>query len=265
MAGRIRTLKPEILSEAQLASLPDFAWRLFLSLYALVDDPGRCPASPRFLNGQVFWGAQRKDSVVEKALRTLEQAGLIRTYCVQGTDYLEIVGWREKGSLTYQRIDKPGPDRFKGPASSDSTNPRRAVGDASASPPAGIGIRIGEQEKEPEMEVESEGEAEAAPSLMSAQWEPDKSEATKQAELQARERGVDLERELNTFRDDRIAKGLQRTDWSADYRNWLRKAYARVSHGVSSTTFAPRFDKRRSAFDIADEFFDELAVKGAAE
>lgn len=55
MAGRIRTLKPEMLEDAIIAELSDTAFRLFVGMILLADDAGRLRADSRYLAGQIFW------------------------------------------------------------------------------------------------------------------------------------------------------------------------------------------------------------------
>jgi uncharacterized phage protein (TIGR02220 family) len=110
--GRNRTIRTEVHGNVAIASLPDVAWRVFFGLYPLVDDEGRTPADPAFIAGQVFWASPRGLDVVRDALATLAERALVRLDTVDDVSYLEIVGWRDFDSVTYQRIDKPQPAKF---------------------------------------------------------------------------------------------------------------------------------------------------------
>lgn len=127
MAGRIRTIKPELREHAGFAALTDGAARMFLMLYTLVDDAGRCPADPGFLAGAVFFGRPRKPHVVGQLLTELEGAGLVVTYQVNGARFLAIDAWSTKGSVTYQVISHPQPSRYPAPSPSGSMNGSRNV------------------------------------------------------------------------------------------------------------------------------------------
>lgn len=127
MAGRIRTIKPELREHAPFATLTDAAARLFVMLYTLVDDKGRCPADASFLAGAVFYGRPRPPSVVGRLVRELVKAELVATYTAERRQYLEIVGWLDKERVTHQRIDKPQPGRYPGPEKNDSRNVPRMV------------------------------------------------------------------------------------------------------------------------------------------
>lgn len=122
MAGRIRTIKPELREHFAFAAVTDRAARLFLMLYTIVDDEGRCPASPAYLAGNVFFARPCAATAIGKGLAELEAADLVKSYAVNGAPFLEIVGWRSQGSVTHQRIDKPQPARYPAPEWADSRN-----------------------------------------------------------------------------------------------------------------------------------------------
>ncbi len=124
MAGRIRTIKPEILIDEDSAALSDGAWRLFVSLFAMVDDEGLTAATPAMLHGQVFWARPRPGGAAEVAsmLEELRGAELVRLYSVRGSRYLQIVNWKK-----HQKIDKPSKPKFPTPNEADQAvapNPR---------------------------------------------------------------------------------------------------------------------------------------------
>lgn len=114
--ARIRTLKPELRELAAFACLSDAAARLFLMLYTLADDAGRCPAGASFLAGAVFFGKPRAPNQVGRMIAELEAAALVRRYEVNGAPFVEIEGWGLKGSPTYQVIKHPHPQRYPAPS-----------------------------------------------------------------------------------------------------------------------------------------------------
>lgn len=107
MAGRIRTIKPEVLSDGKSARLSDAAWRLWVSTWTLADDEGRFPCDPVWLCGQVFWAAPRDCTplIVE-----LERNGQVRRYVANGEPYAEICGWKK-----HQKINRPSGARYPVP------------------------------------------------------------------------------------------------------------------------------------------------------
>lgn len=107
--GRIRSIKPEILTDAKACRLSDAAWRLWVSTWVLADDLGRCPADPWILGGQVF--PQRALTEVSGALSELSSSGLVRCYEVNGDAYLEISGFTR-----HQKINRPSGPKFPAPS-----------------------------------------------------------------------------------------------------------------------------------------------------
>lgn len=122
MSGRIRTFKPELLDHDRYAELTDAAARLFHGVVLNADDRGNCPAGASWIAGRIFHGRPKNKIQVGKLLHELEAAGLIDRYKVDGAPYMAIVGWNQKGSPTYQRIDKPQPPKYPLPTSVRSWN-----------------------------------------------------------------------------------------------------------------------------------------------
>lgn len=120
--GRIRSVKPEILTTPHVASLPDLAWRIYVGIYSLVDDAGRTPADPAYISGSLLWAAPRALHEVQEALLLLAERDLIAPYQVSGVAYLEVSGWRTKGSLAYQVIDHPQLPKYPGPNSTNGSS-----------------------------------------------------------------------------------------------------------------------------------------------
>jgi hypothetical protein len=100
---RIRTIKPEILTDEKSAALTDTSWRLFVSCIVMADDYGNFRASPAFLHSQVFWATTTYRDACAKALETLARLSLVSLYEVGGQQYGHIVGWAK-----HQRVDHPG-------------------------------------------------------------------------------------------------------------------------------------------------------------
>lgn len=116
MAGRIRSIKPEILEDEKTAALSHLAWRLFVSLWLIADDYGNLRGDPTYIMGQALWAAGETRKTVSQAIDELAAVGLIVRYTVRGQSYANIAGWAKHQKVTH--IGKP---RVPGPAEADET------------------------------------------------------------------------------------------------------------------------------------------------
>lgn len=115
MAGRIRSIKPEILDDEEVSSLSDEAWRLWVSLWLLADDAGNSRAGDRYLASLVWQDSSRSPRIAE-VLRELRKARRIEVYENGGERFANIRNWAK-----HQRIDNAGKPRVHGPDHEDST------------------------------------------------------------------------------------------------------------------------------------------------
>lgn len=115
MAGRIRSIKPEILEDEKTAALSHLQWRLFVSLWLIADDYGNLRGDPGYVQGQTLWAANETRGAVSGALDALTEVGLLTRYVVRGQTYHHITGW-----LRHQKVDKPGKPRMPGPDDPES-------------------------------------------------------------------------------------------------------------------------------------------------
>ena len=109
MAGRIRSIKPEILEDDRTAGLDDATFRMFVSGLLLADDYGNLRANPGLLHASIFWAARDpRESLakVSAGLETLAGLGLWRLYVEHGQKYAHIKGWTR-----HQKVDHPGKPR----------------------------------------------------------------------------------------------------------------------------------------------------------
>ena len=113
--GRNRFLKPDIHTDARLASLADGTWRTMIGILSLVDDEGRHPATPSCIAGALYWASERPAERVRKDLEILAEKNLIALYQVDGIPYLEILGFRDTTKIFGQVINRPSPGRYPAP------------------------------------------------------------------------------------------------------------------------------------------------------
>jgi hypothetical protein len=116
---RIRTIKPEILSDERTAGLSDTAFRLFASCIVLADDYGNLRFVIGQLRGQIWWSSKPAISL-DLALAELCESGLLSTYQDAGQSYAHICGWAKN-----QKVDRPG--RHQVPPPGDDSRDSRVT------------------------------------------------------------------------------------------------------------------------------------------
>lgn len=114
MAGRIRSIKPEILEDEKTAALPHLEWRLFVSLWLIADDYGNLRGDPTYVLGQTLWATGETRGTIATALEHLAGVGLLVRYVVRGQSYCHIAGWAK-----HQKVTHPGKPRMPGPDEAD--------------------------------------------------------------------------------------------------------------------------------------------------
>lgn len=109
MAGRIRTIKPELLEDAITAGVSAEAFRLFIGMILLADDYGRLRAEPDWLQCQVFW---KKRNITQMAELVAELSPLVLFYEDREQKYAAIRNWSK-----HQKVNHPGKCRIPEPSS----------------------------------------------------------------------------------------------------------------------------------------------------
>ncbi len=133
MAGRIRSIKPELIEDEKIANLSDAAWRLFVSTWLIADDYGNARAGDRFLASQV-WQDTGQTKKAKNALVELVTAGRIHVYEVEGERYLSVPRWSR-----HQRVDNAGKPRVPGPPA-DVLESSRRFAETRGESPLGSGL-----------------------------------------------------------------------------------------------------------------------------
>lgn len=128
MSGRIRSIKPELLEDAVTAGLSHEAFRLFIGLLLLADDPGNFRAEPEWLRGQVFW---RQPAATPVAELLEELHPLVLFYEAKGQRYGAVRNWKK-----HQKISHPAPGRVPGPPPESLPSPSGAAPENLRSPSA---------------------------------------------------------------------------------------------------------------------------------
>ncbi|GAC1393247.1 MAG: hypothetical protein NVS3B10_00410 [Polyangiales bacterium] len=122
MAGRIRSIKPELLEDEETAGLSHVAFRLFVGMILVADDHGNLRASRAWLKGQVFHGTEITDRAFDSALAELTRK-LVEVYSVGDQTYAHVNGWAK-----HQRIDNAMAPRVPLPPGWECVEELRAEG-----------------------------------------------------------------------------------------------------------------------------------------
>ncbi len=102
--SRIRTIKPEWLTDERMALASSDARVLSIALIVMADDYGRGRANRIMLAGQVFPG--KNPETLANALDELATGNFVTLYEVDGQSYYAVRNWDK-----HQRVDKPGKPR----------------------------------------------------------------------------------------------------------------------------------------------------------
>lgn len=97
-----RIIKESIRTSKKVNSLNDFEYRMWSYAITYVDDYGRGIADPAIIKGFVFpLRKEVKESDITKALKRMDEIGLIRLYKAEGETYFYFPNWSN-----HQRIQK---------------------------------------------------------------------------------------------------------------------------------------------------------------
>jgi hypothetical protein len=131
--SRIRTIKPEIMTDEKLAPLSDSTRLLAKGLIVYADDHGRGKAHAGLLAVQVWPYGDPHEGLrkVETGLRELEAIEFCRVYTVKGQRYYALRNWTK-----HQRVQHPGAPRVPTPEQADD-QPKPPTGGGSGSPDGG--------------------------------------------------------------------------------------------------------------------------------
>ncbi|ACL61074.1 hypothetical protein [Methylobacterium nodulans] len=94
--ARIRTIKPEFWSSAQVMDLSVPARLLFIGIWNFCDDHGRAVFSARRLKAQIFPSDDFTAADVHGMLTELMSSGLIKIYVIEDREFFEVTGWHHQ-------------------------------------------------------------------------------------------------------------------------------------------------------------------------
>lgn len=126
---RIRTIKPEFPQSESIGRLTRDARLLFIQLFTIADDLGRCRAANKLLSSQLYPYDDDAAALISGWLLQLQENKLIQLYEVDGNSYLQIVNWSK-----HQRIDNAGKSNFPEPPNTSRREPPRTAASDGNSP-----------------------------------------------------------------------------------------------------------------------------------
>jgi len=94
--ARIRTIKPEFWSSADVVCLSYTARLLFIGLWVFADDQGVIPAGAAGLKMKIFPGDKLSMDEINQLLTELKTGGLIVSYHEKGKEFFFITGWHHQ-------------------------------------------------------------------------------------------------------------------------------------------------------------------------
>lgn len=119
--ARIRSIKPEFWSSAQVMECSPTARLLFIGLWNFCDDHGRHPTNAKTIKALVFPADNYATEDIRRLIDELSSNGLVSIYVVDGKEYLQVTGWH------HQKIDRPQSPKYPSPVAEHSPNRRRTI------------------------------------------------------------------------------------------------------------------------------------------
>ena len=129
--ARIRTIKPEFWTSAQVVECSTSARLLFIGLWNFCDDQGVHPAKPKEIKMKIFPGDSFTVEEILGWLQELITNGLLREFESGNSRYYYVTGWN------HQKIDRPVSKYPEPKFDEDSSSDRRGL--VEDSPPEGNG------------------------------------------------------------------------------------------------------------------------------
>lgn len=227
MAGRIRSIKPEILDDEVVAALPHLEFRLFVSMFVMADDYGNLGGIAARVKGTALWGTEDSVDKVKTALEHMAEVGLIEIYRVRGQAFIHLSGWSK-----HQKVDKPGrpiypsPDQADSSGYEDSRDRREDVASIRETPaldqdhdqrPTTSSGPVGDPGLSPR-KPKSTGRKRPASDPAD---DPQPTDADR-AYASARE--IDVDVEWPAMFDNYRKRNETTSDWSSSWRTWCRNA-----------------------------------------
>ena len=211
--ARIRTIKPEFFSSADVTSLPPLTRLLFIALWCEADRDGRMEWKPATFKLRYF---PADDCDMESMCGALVESGMVVLYG-EGLAYIpgftkhQVINGREAESI----LPDPKTDHF-GQKTSRVSDASRTRTDAA------VGRKEGKEGK---------GKEDASRATrIPHDWKPSDDERRWAEDARP---DLSIKLEIEKFRDYWTAKSgadATKRDWSATWRNWIRNSRATAAN-----------------------------------
>lgn len=119
--ARIRSIKPEFWTSAQVMECSPIARLMFIGMWTFADDAGRFAYSEKTLKAQIFPSDDFSTDDIRRMIVELSSNGLLLIYEFSGQKYVQITGWQ------HQKIDRPRESKIPRPIVEASSNDRRGL------------------------------------------------------------------------------------------------------------------------------------------
>ncbi len=134
--SRDRTLPSDFWTWEAVIDCSMTARLLFLGLWNFADDHGVQPLRPRTIRMQVFPGDPIDENAVRALIDELVARGLVRTFTVEGQEYLSVIHWEQIQRVSRRARHRYPPDPAK-PVPVEPVAPPRP-----AASPTTDGVRV---------------------------------------------------------------------------------------------------------------------------
>lgn len=220
-----RILKESICTSDDVATLDWFDEVFFYRLIVNCDDFGRMDARPAILRARLFPLKDVTNSMIEKAVDALHDAGLIYVYKVNGKPFLQLRTWERHQQIRAKKSKYPGMDE------TDPVTPKQEP--APASTPKQDEAEPITDQQEPAQPTTPEQE-EAKPQQPKAKrFTPPTVEDVKQY-VTAQGYTLDAQRFVDFYASKGWMVGKSpMKDWQAAVRGWAAKERAAPAQAAS--------------------------------
>jgi hypothetical protein len=273
MRGRIRTIKPDIGKHEELwdlgvsTGLP--VYQAFTLLWCYADREGRFEWRPRALKTDVlpYW-----DGDFSRVLDALTTRGFIVRYASGGREYGWIPGFSRHQVLNHREtaseLPEPTEESMIQPKSPENDAcptraprvtdvPGRARGEGKGREGKGMGKEGSDASSTPDAREPAKPKPEKP---KPERFVPDSFQPNESHHAKARELGVMLDRELQSFRCHEFR--VPKTDWNRAFHGWLARS---AQYGTSSGARTLTPEERKAEADWVEYVYgkggDNEAVK----